>query len=80
MLRQFDLARDRRVSIEGEMCSVLVIISEVRMEDPLKMPLVEHDDVPKALASDRADGPRFVARPSGHGREIQRNHGHSRVN
>ncbi len=37
------------------MCSVLVIIGGVGAEDPLQMPLVEYDDVPKALAFDGPD-------------------------
>ena len=39
------------------MCSILVIIGEVRAEDPLQMSFVEHDDMPKALAFDGTDYP-----------------------
>ena len=39
------------------MCSILVIVFEVRVEDPLEMSLVEHDDMTKALASNGADHP-----------------------
>ena len=39
------------------MCSILVIIGEVRAEDPLQMSFVEHDDMPKALAFYGADHP-----------------------
>lgn len=49
VLRQFDLARDRRDSIERETCSVLGIISDVQAEDPLEMPFGEHNDVTKLL-------------------------------
>jgi len=49
VLRQFDLARDRRASIQVEACSVLGIISDVQTEDPLEMPFGEHNDVTKLL-------------------------------
>ena len=54
VFRQFDLTRERQVSIEGEMCSILVIISEVRTEDPLQMPFVEYDDMVETVAADSA--------------------------
>ena len=37
------------------MCSVFVIICDVRAKDPLQMSLIEHDEVKKAFASDGSD-------------------------
>ena len=34
------------------MCSILVIVSQVQPEDPFQMSLVEHDHLPKTLASE----------------------------
>ena len=34
------------------MCSVLVIIGDIRAEDPLQMPLVEYDDVVETFSTD----------------------------
>ena len=52
-LGRFDLARDRRVAIERQVRSRMMIIVEVIGEDPPKMAIVEHDDVVKALMANQ---------------------------
>ena len=48
--RRFDLALDRRVSIEREVRSGLVVVLEVRSQDATKMAFVEHDHMIETLS------------------------------
>ncbi len=54
-ITRLDLARDRRVSIEGQMRSSFVVVHEVRSKNSSEMLLVEDDDVVQALSLNRAD-------------------------
>ena len=48
-------ARYWRILVQGYMRAYLVIVFQVRLQHMTKMPLAEHNNVVKALPSDRAD-------------------------
>ena len=50
-----DGARDRRILLQGEMRTDLVVVFHVRQQYVTEMPLAEHNNMVKALASDRTD-------------------------
>ena len=45
----------RRIFVQRQMGSDLVVVGGVSFEDPPQVPLAEHDDVVQALVADRAD-------------------------
>ncbi len=55
LLTQLDLARVRRVAIEGKMCSILVVVREVARENPSQVGFVENDDMFEALSANGTD-------------------------
>ena len=55
LTRWFDLTRDRRVAVERQVASRLVVVREVRGQDPQQVRFVEHDHVVQAFAANRAD-------------------------
>jgi len=54
-VRRLDIACNRRVSIQGQMCPRLVIVVEVVSEDASEVAIVENDAVIKALPADGSD-------------------------
>ncbi len=52
-----DPARFRAVHVERLMRAPMVVVVEVVLEDPLKVPLVHDDHVIEAISPDRADEP-----------------------
>ena len=55
----------RRILVQGQMCSALVVIAGVGRNDPAQMALAEDDGMIEALPADRADS--LSARPFCHG-------------
>jgi hypothetical protein len=53
--RAFDLTRDRRISFQGKVGPRLMIITEVRPQDPLQVALVEHNHMIETFSSNRSD-------------------------
>ena len=47
----------RRILVQGQMRSELVVIADVGRKDPAQMGLAEDDDVIEAFPADRADQP-----------------------
>src|SRR5467141_2383794 len=54
---QFDGARDRRILLQRQMRPYLVVIFHVRQQYMTEVSLAEHNNVVKALPSDRTDQP-----------------------
>jgi hypothetical protein len=54
---QFDGARDRRIFLQRQMRPYLVVIVHVRQQYMTEVSLAEHNNVVKALPSDRPDQP-----------------------
>ncbi len=54
-VRQFHLAWDGRIAFEREMRAGFVVVYEIRGKDASEMLLVEHDDMMKALSTDRSN-------------------------
>ena len=50
-----DGARDRRILLQGQMRTDLVVVFHVRQQYVTEMPLAEHNNMVKALPSDRTD-------------------------
>jgi hypothetical protein len=50
-----DGARDRRILLQEEMRTDLVVVFHVRQQCVTEMPLAEHNNMVKALPSDRTD-------------------------
>ncbi len=42
--RRFDFARRRGIALQRQMRPAVVIVVEVRREDPLQVPIMEHDN------------------------------------
>jgi hypothetical protein len=65
-----DRPMSRRILVQGQMRSELVVIASVGCKDPAQMGLAEDDDVIKAFAADRADQalrvPVLPGRPRGY--------------
>jgi len=51
---RFDISRDRRVPVEGQMRPRFVIVVQVTGEDPLQVSFSQDDDVIEALSVNRA--------------------------
>ena len=52
VMRELDLPRDRRVSLQGQVRSRVQVIVKVRAQDTHEMALVDDDDMVEALAPD----------------------------
>ena len=50
-----DRPMDRRILVQGQMRSELVVIAGIGRKDPAQMGLAEDDDVIEAFPTDRAD-------------------------
>ena len=50
-----DGARDRRILLQGETRTDLVVVFHARQQYVTEMPLAEHNNMVKALPSDRTD-------------------------
>ena len=50
-----DRPMDRRILVQGQMCSELVVIVDIGRKDAAQMGLVQDDDLIQAFPSDRAD-------------------------
>ena len=52
LARRLDGARNRRISIQRQVCARLVVILQVRGQDPNQVGFVERDHVIQTLTSD----------------------------
>src|ERR1019366_7509510 len=59
-VRRLDGASIRAVFVERQMGARVVIVIDVRDQDPAQMPFVNNDHMVKTLAANRAEGPRDV--------------------
>jgi hypothetical protein len=59
--RRLDDARDRRITVEGHVGPILVVVSSVGSNQTAQMALPEYDDVVEELAPERANKPFGVA-------------------
>ena len=52
-----DGSPDGRILVQGEVCSALIVVARITPQQMAQMLLAEHDDMIKAVPSDRADRP-----------------------
>ena len=68
--RQFHLAWRWRVAVQRKMTSGIVIVVEVRGQDVVQMPFVEHDDMIQTIAAYAADNSFAIRILPGHIRKL----------